>query len=222
MFAFLLSGWVSGKVKVVSSLIIIIIFSGAAAHRSMYLAFCVQILYWITINGNIKALYRPLAAVFIGFIVIIFTDFGNVIMSKFIDSYSGGDGNTESRLFYYKSIFINSFEDFFGVGFGEYFKYGLDSKGESVSYALQHNSYLSYLYFLGWVPFVFVVYFTFKLFSRGVNVNADSKVYLTVLVGMSFFSILNVYLEQPTFGILYWAVFGIVLGDFRQYKAIRH
>jgi len=209
MVSFLLSGWIEGKYKVIFSIFLIVIFSGAAAHRSMYLAFVCQVIFWMLVNGNVKALIRPLIAIVIGGGVLMFTDFGNVIIGKFSDSAAGTDGNTESRLYYYQQVFVNSYHDFLGVGFGEYFKYGLDSKGQPVAYALQHNSYLSYLYFLGWIPFLAVLVGLVRLvFYRGGGERL--KVYLSIFIGMSFFSLLNVYLEQPTFGIVYWILYGLI------------
>lgn len=214
LVAFLLAGWISGKVKVVITVLIIVVFSGAAAHRSMYLAFVLQVVYWSVASGRAKDLLRPAVAIALGIGVLFLTDFGGVILGKFVDSVAGGDGNTESRLYYYGQVLFNSYRDFFGVGFGEYFKYGYDSKGQPVSYALQHNSFLSYLYFLGWIPFLAITVGVVRLhFLR--RLTERLKVYITIFVGMSFFSALNVYLEQPTFGLLYWMLFGLIVREIK-------
>lgn len=209
----LLAGLMRSKWEVSFLIFALIVFSGAAAHRSLYLAFVVQFIYWAVINGNGKALVRPLIGIIFGFGLLLLTDFGEVILRKFSDSASGGDGNTESRLFYYGEIFRNSLDNFLGIGFGEYFRYGRDSKGQLVPYALQHNSYLSYLYFLGWPCFIFSIYWQARLYSAIVLYNNMAiKVVSTSLVGMSFFSILNVFLEQPVFGFLYWLLYGTLIG----------
>lgn len=215
----LLAGLIQSKWKVYFLVLSLIIFSGAAAHRSLYLAFVIQFIYWAVINGNGRSLVRPLIGTIIGLGLLLMTDFGEVILQKFSDSASGSDGNTESRLFYYGEIFRNSFDDFLGIGFGEYFRYGRDSKGQLVPYALQHNSYLSYLYFLGWPCFIFVLYWQARLYSVVALYNSTAiKVVATSLVGMSSFSVLNVYLEQPVFGFLFWLLYGTLIGLMYRYR----
>jgi len=209
----LIAGLVGSKRKLYFLIFVLVVFSGSAAHRSLYLAFLVQFIYWAYINGNGKSLIRPLIGCLFGGVLLLMTDFGGVILQKFFDSAAGYDGNTESRLFYYGEIFRHSFEEFLGIGFGEYFRYGRDSKGELVPYALQHNSYLSYLYFVGWPSFLLVIFWKAKLYLSVINYDdVLVKVVATSLVGMSFFSILNVYLEQPIFGFSYWVLFGVLIG----------
>lgn len=217
IISLMLAGEVRGKYKYLFLCLCIVVFTGAAAHRSLYLAYLVQFVYWAFVNGDLKSVVRPMLFLIAAGVLLLMTDFGGVIIQKFGDSMQGGDGNTESRLYYYEQILKNSANDFFGVGFGKFFLYGVDSKGNFVSYALQHNSYLSYLYFLGWPCFIWVVLWKLKIYAS-VRFSNDLflKILSTTLVGMSFFAILNVYLEQPVFGLFYWLVFGLFVSRVMQ------
>lgn len=188
------------------------LFVVTAAHRSAYLAVIAQFFAWLFMySGVSKSLKFRIMALggICGVVFLTSTSSGLAMLELFINSSKGIDGNTNARIDLSATMLSDLKDYFWGHGYGFEYMYGVDSRGDGVFYALQHNSFLTPFYYLGVIPgvaFLFsLVYLTFKPISKGGSV----VIYLrSVLTGMGVFAYFNLWFESPLFAIPYWIVFG--------------
>lgn len=218
--AALLYGYIPSKLGKLFLIISLFFFMITAAHRSLYIAVLIQIIYWfvgykgVSINKKVHylLLFLLMGGIFLG------SSYGGALLGLFGDSIEGTDGNTNMRMELYGTVLSNTFDKFFGIGFGHYYLYGVTYFGDRVHYALHHNSYLSYLYYLGVIPTLIFLYFIGRLivFTKPRSNNANFC--KSVLLGMGFFAIFNVFFEQPIYGLLFWMTYGIFISENNKIK----
>lgn len=188
----------------------------AAAHRSLYLAVLVQLALAMFVHGTSR---QRRAAILTGLSVLAvtyLTPFGQIILDLASNSLSGYDENTNARVVLSQAVWNAAFEFPFGHGFGGYFMYGVDSDSELVTYALQHNSFLTYLYYLGWIPFAAIILATTLATIYSPTETKSAVVLKGTFVGMSVFACFNMFLESPIYAVLYWLIFGYLTASSAQ------
>lgn len=209
----LLYGFVESNTKRIFLTVSMLIFVATAAHRSLYIALIIQLLVWLLSYRGISVTRKMFFFVNLSIVTVLilfFSNFGNVMVDLFGASVRGDDGNTNFRMELYLMVLTNWYEHFFGLGFGLPYIYGTNSSGEPVYYALHHNSYLTYLYFIGFLPMLVFIGSTLHFFLR-VNKDREPEFYKNILLGMSVFAIFNLFFEHPLFAIPYWLIFGLYL-----------
>jgi hypothetical protein len=186
-----------------------VLFTLAAAHRSLYLALACQVAAFVPYLSR-AARIRLVAAVPVALIGLGLTPSGTVMMQLFGDAIAGTDANTTFRLEHYARVVSGVMDAPFGYGFQNAFVLAqLDYAGSR--YAVQHNSLLSYLYYLGWPGVLIGVFGVVYPLVRW-HKDRVARVFQSALVGFTVFAIFNVVLEQPTYAFIYWVYFGVYVG----------
>lgn len=188
----------------------VILLSIGIAHRSLYLSIALQVLYAISF-GSKKILIQSTIAAAALITLALITPAGKIMIDLFLASIEGTDANTSARLSLSSAVFLAGFENPFGNGFGHIFKYGLDSKGGTVYYALQHNSFLTYLHFMGWIPFIAITFSFLHLIAKYKTKTTSSRFLKSAIIGMLVFSYFNMFLEHPIYGFFFWAIYGAMM-----------
>jgi hypothetical protein len=190
----------------------LVVFALIAAHRSLFIALLAQVIIWFFRKDNNispKMAFRLLFATLPFGATLLFTEYGHVIISLFDDSIKGTDGNTNYRMELYIKVLSSSFDDFFGNGFGNQYKFGTDSKGGHVFYALHHNSFLTYLYYLGWIPAIAFVVSVLFFLKPAIKYRPEVAIWANCICGMAVFAIFNLFFEHPIYGFFFWIVVGL-------------
>jgi len=147
----------------------IIIGSLVTMYRSIWISEIFTIFYIIYISRrssliNHKNISYFLITIFGILTLILFTNFGNFIASKFMNVLSGDDISSNYRLLEY-SVFLTRFLErpFMGHGFG-YQIYYLDTlqSGDIMLASVAHNVFLSWLVTMGAIGTTLVIYILVK------------------------------------------------------------
>lgn len=214
LFAILLNKGVYGYRKLIFIAGTALVLALGVAHRSLYVALIAQLIYALSI-GSTKIFKRVFAAILIGGVLTLLSPAGKVMLNLFEASFAGTDSNTSARINLSKSVFLAGFDYPFGHGFGGVFEFGSDSRGEEVYYALQHNSFLSYLYYLGWPSFIAALAGFGLLLVRKNATTPQLRIYKSMIIGMLTFAYFNMFLEHPIYGFFFWVVIGLFINQLR-------
>lgn len=216
IFAYLISFEIKGWAKYILMLSLIL-FVLTAGHRSAYVAIFAQLTYLLFAKNNNKIGKRVgilLLSLIVATIIIGFTEGGGLIYDLFKDALAGNDYNSNARIDLTRAVVNDWYAYIWGHGFGEYYIYGLTSRGESVYYALHHNSFITPLYFLGFFPWL--VYLIGFLSWILIPVKNDGIMFFlkNAQIGFIVFAYFNLWFEHPWYAMISWLMYGLMISRF--------
>ncbi len=192
-------------------LVCAVLLIASAAHRSLYIAVFAQMLFVFIVSSSPRQKRIAIVAGGIFVAALLTTPFGATILQLLESAVSGGDANASARINLSSAVWRAAFDFPLGHGFRGYFAYGVDNVGEMVVYALQHNSYLTYLYYVGWVPFLSMSGTIVYVILISPKVSKSELAMASSIFGMSIFAYFNMFLENPIYAVFYWMMFGFLV-----------
>jgi len=187
------------------------LFIVTAAHRSAYLAVVAQFMAWFFMYSGVRKSLKIRLMILggvCGVLFLTYTSSGTAMLELFINSSKGVDGNANARIDLSSAVLSGWRDYFWGHGYGFEYMYGVDSRGDGVFYALQHNSFLTPFYYLGVIPAVAFLFSLVYLAVMPIRQGGVAIYLRSVLTGMGVFAYFNLWFESPLFAIPYWIVFG--------------